>query len=218
MHTDRTAFVNVQAAVHMAHGSVIQKLVTSLAERDWAVCDGFLHPPRIATLRAEAEDLHASGRFRSAGIGHDASKRADIRGDELFWLTPDMAPQAWDVLQRELEALRLAMNAATYLGLHEFEGHYAIYPPGAAYERHLDSFRDGNQRVVSVVLYLNRDWRAVDGGELRLYPGGAHALTPVKLLPHGGTLVCFLSERIPHEVSMAHRMRFSLAGWFRRRA
>lgn len=193
----------------------LQDLVTGLMERDWAVCEGFLDAAHVDALRSEAEELRAAGRFRAAGIGQDSLRRTDIRSDESFWLTPDAAPRAWGLLQQEFEGLRLAVNAATYLGLHEFEGHYAAYPPGAAYTRHLDRFRDDNQRVISVVLYLNDCWGAADGGELRLYPEGNPA--PVTLIPQGGTLVCFLSEQLPHEVLASRRLRFSLTGWFRRR-
>jgi SM-20-related protein len=38
------------------------------------------------------------------------------------------------------------------------------------------------------------------------------------IVPHGGTLVVFLSERFEHEVLPTARARVSLAGWFRRRA
>ena len=201
----------------MTEHQAMQNLVTGLAERDWAVRENLLDARRVIALRTEAEALHAAGHFHAAGIGQDALRRTDIRGDESLWLTPDMTPLAWGLMQQELEALRLAVNAVTYLGLHEFEGHYAVYPPGAAYARHLDRFRDDNQRVVSVVLYLNNDWDAADGGELRLYPGNPQATVPVTLSPRGGTLVCFLSERVPHEVLVANRMRLSLTGWFRRR-
>ncbi len=156
----------------MAEDPAIQNLVSALAGCDWAVCEGFLNVPQVTELRAEAEALRAAGRFQAAGVGQDALRRADIRSDESLWLTSDATPRAWSFVQRELEALRLAVNAATYLGLHEFEGHYAAYPPGAAYARHLDRFRGDNQRVVSVVLYLNDAWGAGDGGELRLYPEG----------------------------------------------
>jgi SM-20-related protein len=30
-----------------------------------------------------------------------------------------------------------------------------------------------------------------------------------------GTLVVFLSDRFPHEVRQASRLRYSIAGWFR---
>jgi SM-20-related protein len=38
------------------------------------------------------------------------------------------------------------------------------------------------------------------------------------VLPEGGTLVAFLSERFQHEVLPARRERLALTGWFRRRA
>ena len=34
--------------------------------------------------------------------------------------------------------------------------------------------------------------------------------------PRGGTLACFLSETVPHEVLTSHRERYSLTAWFRR--
>ncbi|HEV2110231.1 MAG TPA: 2OG-Fe(II) oxygenase [Gammaproteobacteria bacterium] len=199
----------------MHEDSPLQMLTAQLTERDWALWEGFLDRTRVTALRTEAEGLLAAGHFRAAGIGQEVRRRADIRSDELLWITPDAAPQAASLLQSELEALRQAVNAATYLGLHEFEGHYAAYRAGASYARHLDRFRVDNRRVISMVLYLNDAWTAVDGGELRLYPDGTEAVT---VLPRGGTLVCFLSERVPHEVLPARRLRLGLAGWFRRRA
>ncbi len=202
----------------MTHAPALQRLCTELAGRDWAVWEGFLDAPRVKALREEAQAMSAAGHFRAAGIGQQGTRHPEIRGDSLLWLTQDITPLAWALLQDEFDALRLAVNAATYLGLHEFEGHYAIYPPGAAYARHLDRFREDNQRVISLVLYLNDDWGGEDGGELRLYPEGPRATEPVALLPQGGNLVCFLSEGVPHEVLVARRARLALTGWFRRRA
>ena len=201
----------------MVEDSIIRNLCAGLVEQDWAVCERFLDPERVAVLRLEAQSLFDAGRFSAAGVGQEATQHADIRSDRSLWLIPDTTPLAWMLLQQELEALRLAVNAASFLGLHEFEGHYAAYPPGAFYARHLDRFREGNQRVVSVVLYLNDDWRVGDGGELRLYPEGPRASGPITLSPQGGTLVCFLSEGMPHEVLASQRLRLSLTGWFRRR-
>jgi SM-20-related protein len=104
------------------------------------------------------------------------------------------------------------------LGLFELEAHFAVYAPGAAYPTHVDRLRGDDARVLSVVLYLNADWRAADGGALRLYLEGTGRAPRVDVLPCGGTLVAFLSERFAHEVLPAWRERLSLAGWFRRRA
>ena len=112
-----------------------------------------------------------------------------------------------------LEALRIAINSTTYAGLFDLECHYAIYPPGARYRRHSDCLRDDDARVLSVVLYLNEDWRPADGGELMLYVGDGALLVS----PAGGTLVAFLSSQFEHEVLPATRERCSLTGWFRRR-
>ena len=60
------------------------------------------------------------------------------------------------------------LNREAFLGLFELEMHYAWYPPGAGYARHIDQPHGSGQRRVSLVLYLNRRWRAGDGGELKI--------------------------------------------------
>jgi SM-20-related protein len=191
-------------------------LAQQLAAQAWGVVGSFIPQERIAALRDEMETLESEGRFERAGVGRGARERQEVRGDLILWLGDGDAPQAEHLLQHELEALRSAINAATYLGLYEFEGHYAAYPAGAGYARHLDRFQDGGERVVSLVLYLNDGWSAEDGGELCLYPGATEDVDRIQ--PQGGTLVCFLSEQIPHEVLPARRTRRSLTGWYKRRA
>jgi SM-20-related protein len=208
---------NLAADVAGDSGTVIKKLAAALAERDWVCCRNFLEPDRIAALRREAESMRGSGRFHPAGVGHMAERHAGIRGDDIVWVE-ESAPLAWRLQQQELAVLREAFNAKLYLGLHDFEGHYAAYPEGAGYARHLDRFRDGNRRVLSLVLYLNQGWDPEDGGELCLYTGAADVEPAARVLPEGGTLVCFLSEHVPHEVKATRRTRWSLSGWFRRRA
>jgi len=197
----------------------IPQIARGLTVADWVCCPDFLTADRIVALRHEAAGLHERGAFRAAGIGHYAERREDVRGDEILWLDESTAaPEAARLFRDEFAMLRAAINAETYLGLDEFEGHYAVYPAGAAYARHLDRFREENRRVVSLALYLNETWGPEDAGELCLY-GSADAVAPMaSIAPQAGTLVCFLSERVPHEVMAARRVRFSLTGWFRRRA
>jgi SM-20-related protein len=106
------------------------------------------------------------------------------------------------------------LNRELQLGLFDFECHFAIYPAGTRYGRHLDRFKSDARRALSCVLYLNPDWREADGGQLRLYLDESHS---VDVMPRAGTLVTFLSQRFEHEVLPATRERLSLAGWFRRR-
>src|SRR5579859_2950580 len=200
------------------YNAVISDIGRALTATDWVCCRDFLPLQRIAALRREAESLRETGAFRAAGIGHYAERLADVRGDEILWLDETTeAPEATRLFKHEFTALRTAINSQTYLGLDEFEGHYAVYPVGASYARHLDRFREENLRVVSLVLYLNEAWETADGGELCLYDGIEADAPLARIAPEAGTLVCFLSERVPHEVMAARRTRLSLTGWFRRR-
>jgi SM-20-related protein len=188
----------------------------ALAAQSHAVVPDFLPSPAITALAATARRRDAAGEFRAAGIGHGPTRaeRSDIRGDRTLWLD-DQAPAPTErPLWGALEQMRIALNEATFLGLFSFEGHYALYPPGAGYRRHRDCFRDDDTRVLSCVLYLNEAWTAGDGGMLRLYLPGDKVRD---ILPVAGTLVCFLSHRFEHEVLPARRDRLAIAGWFRRR-
>ena len=140
------------------------------------------------------------------------------RGDQIQWLEPESASDAQRDALARFDALRLGLNRELQLGLFEFECHFARYPPGAGYRPHRDQHRGSDARVLSCVLYLNRDWKAEDEGQLRLYmdkpASGEYSDVP----PEGGTLACFLSDRFWHEVLPARRERLSLTGWFRRRS
>jgi SM-20-related protein len=197
----------------------LRQIASGFESRDWICCPGFLPGPRVEALRHESTALHGAGKFHAAGIGRGALRDAAVRGDEVLWFEDDLtwAPEAARLLSGEFSALRDAINAATFLGLQDFEGHYAVYAPGARYARHVDRFKHDSRRVVSVVLYLNDAWEAEDGGELCLYRDPADAEPAGRVLPEAGTLVCFLSATLPHEVREARRARMSLTGWFRRR-
>jgi SM-20-related protein len=67
-----------------------------------------------------------------------------------------------------------------------------------------------------VVLYLNEAWTEADGGLLRLYERDAPDRLAATVLPRAGTLACFMSDTIWHEVTETGRERLSVTGWFRR--
>lgn len=191
-------------------------IVEALAGPGWCVAPAFLDADVTARLRAEALASHALGTFQAAGVGRGLPEmRSDIRGDRILWVEEPEAGTALEAALARMEALRRAVNQALYLGLFDLEVHFAVYPPGGGYQRHLDRFRDDDRRTLTVILYLNEGWRREDGGLLRFWPEPAGE--PLEILPAGGTLVAFLSDRFWHEVTPARRERLSLTGWFRRR-
>jgi SM-20-related protein len=192
----------------------------ALAEAGWVRIPDFVPDAIWRALGEELQGWHAEGGLRAAGVGTGERRRiaSDVRGDQIRWLESTSLSVAQQHALSCLEELRQTLNRELQLGLFEFEGHFALYPPGVGYRRHQDQHQGSDARALSCVMYLNSDWKAEDEGQLRLYPDQAGGAGYREVLPEGGSLVCFLSERFWHEVLPAHRERLSLTGWFRHRS
>lgn len=190
-------------------------IVDDLATQGWSQQKLFVPSSLTLALADECRRRAAQGALAPAGIGRGETQQISegVRGDRIQWLEPGQTA-CCDQYLTLFDELRLAINRSLYLGLEDYESHFALYPPGAFYQKHLDRFRDDDRRAVSAVFYLNQDWQAEQGGALRLYlaDGSTH-----DVLPEAGTLVVFLSADLPHAVLPATRERLSLTGWFRRR-
>ena len=187
----------------------------ALAARGFFIEDGFLSDSEVRSLLDCAARRRERGGFVAAAIGAGSDLRVmpAVRGDATCWLDQPLL-EAERLLLGRLEELRLELNESLYLGLFDLELHYACYPPGARYARHVDQPQGRTQRRVSVIMYLNPGWGEADGGALRLHEGDGGWQD---VLPVGGRLVCFKTERREHEVLGAGRERLSLSGWFRTR-
>lgn len=198
----------------------ISTIIHALAERGYAVIPDFLPADFIQALREEAIALQSAGKLQHASTGRAADNKLDtqVRGDLIHWLDQAQPSALQQNFSLTMEQLREALNQHFYLGLFELENHFALYPPGAVYNKHLDQFRGNQQRQVSCILYLNEDWQAQNGGQLRLYLDGEQPEPYIDVQPEGGTLVVFLSGQFWHEVLPAIKPRISLTGWFRKRS
>lgn len=187
--------------------------IDQLVEDDYVILANCLNIAEWQALASEARALYQQQAFDAAQIGRGAQQNRDpqIRSDYKCWLEPQFA--AGGRYLSWMRRLQTALNASLYLGLQEFEAHYAYYPVGSFYKKHVDRHQNSNARVISAVLYLNEAWQSTDGGELALYNSEDQLLR--RALPEGGTLVLFRSENMPHEVLPALRERWSIAGWFR---
>jgi SM-20-related protein len=180
------------------------------------VLDDFVDRDLLTELRDRCLELHASGALRPARVGRGAQQQLlpEVRGDFISWLS-EPALDAEQRLLARMDELRVALNRALMAGLEDFQGHFALYPRGAAYARHFDRLVGSDVRAISAVLYLNDEWTEEDGAQLRIYTGGGASQD---VLPRGGRLVAFVSERFEHEVLPGRRERLSFTGWFRRRS
>ena len=179
------------------------------------VRDGFLSGAQTGALIDCAQARRGRGDFTAAEVGAGVQKRrrSDVRGDSTCWIV-DPLFEAERALLAYFEALRLELNREGFLGLFDLELHYAHYPAGTGYARHVDQLHGHRQRRVSFVLYLNAAWEPGLGGELRLFDAQGHR----DIEPLGGRLVCFETEEREHTVLTTQRARWSISGWFRTRA
>jgi SM-20-related protein len=190
----------------------LEAVAVCLADQEWAVDPTFIAPELAAALREDAAALKNASKFNRAAVGKNPSVQSETRSDEILWFEPTNLTSAQAAFWNHLEEFRKVMNEKLFLGLNEFEAHFACYEKGAFYAKHVDRFRDDDRRVISMVVYLNDAWSESDGGFLNLSTtSGVHSVSP-----NLGLMVCFKSDRIEHEVKPAQRTRWSIAVWFKR--
>lgn len=181
-------------------------LVNDLCEKGWSNQKGYFKKDFLLNLVSDLE----SKSLVQAGIGSGKDKKLEIRGDKIYWLSNDEQEDSIKNYFSNMNNLKDYLNRELYLGLKEYTGHYAIYPKGAFYKKHLDNIKNSNNRVVTFITYLNEDWKHESGGQLVIYLDGNR----VEIEPEMGDIVCFLSDKIEHEVLEAKTNRSAITGWF----
>ena len=197
--------------------ALLDDIADALAGDGYWVVDNALPNTLLNALLTQFNNTQEQG-FKTAGIGRqsDFQLQETIRSDKIQWIESNTETST--IFLQWMDSLRQGINRRLYLGLFDYESHFASYAVGAFYKKHLDAFRNtrtnGPNRVLSTVLYLNVDWQAGDGGELVIYAEASDDVVE-KISPVFGRLVIFLSEKFPHEVLPATRERKSIAGWYR---
>ncbi|MBH0027815.1 2OG-Fe(II) oxygenase [Pseudoalteromonas sp. SWN29] len=175
-----------------------------------------IHNALIADLVNDlVADCHRiNPHFSLAGIGRLNNLQIDktIRTDKTYWF--DGSSQAQLTYQAIMQSIKTTLNRSFFMGLFDYECHYAKYTQGDFYKKHLDAFKGRSNRVFTTVLYLNTPEQ---GGELIIYKPKSKEVE-ITIKPTAGTLVMFESERFTHEVLPAVDERYSIAGWFRKNA
>lgn len=186
-------------------------LFDQLAEKEFAVVDDALDKEIYSGLNARIDELIAENELRQAGVGSASHFELNkkVRGDEIYWLDRRDDHIATSAFFSMIDQLIEALNRSFFLSLSDAEFHFAHYPMGSHYGRHLDQFKSRNNRQISVILYLNSLWENSDGGELKIYRDSECKI----IEPIGNRLVLFRSDTIWHEVLKTNKSRKSVTGW-----
>lgn len=191
--------------------TIFDAIADDLATHGYAIADHFLGQDEVDVILQLDEFQSKDNNFKKAGIGQkkDLQVNEAVRGDYIQWIDHQQTPPPVQVYLARLKDLILHLNQSLFLSLKDFEIHLTIYPAGSFYKRHLDQFRSDDHRKLSVICYLNNDWREEHGGQLRMFLPNQ----TLDVLPLAGRLVCFRSDQIEHEVLPATRERLSITGW-----
>eukprot|EP00933_Yihiella_yeosuensis_P029041 TRINITY_DN2276_c1_g8_i1.p1 TRINITY_DN2276_c1_g8~~TRINITY_DN2276_c1_g8_i1.p1 ORF type:complete len:413 (-),score=94.68 TRINITY_DN2276_c1_g8_i1:22-1230(-) len=84
---------------------------------------------------------------------------------------------------------------------------------GGCFPWHYDNVGRPNKRRVTMLCYLNPDWKEGDGGELLLLPFLRPAPLAERIAPLHNRIVFFLSDRICHRVLPAEKLRVAFTIW-----
>ena len=196
-----------------------ESIIADLMRKDYSVIDHFFDTQTVTLLRDSLLNHFEEDRFKKAGIGNKTNQlvAAGIRGDYILWIDERIQTQIELVFFRQIHQFIEYLDSSCFLGILHHEFHYALYPPGTGYKRHLDTFQNDDKRKLSIVFYLNEpDWKASDGGALSMYINKKNGSEEViTILPEAGRMVIFESQKIPHEVLLAQRNRLSITGWLK---
>lgn len=195
---------------------ITPEMMDQLADKQWVVANQLWTEDELIQLKHLALKRWDSGQFQPAKVGRSSEQQraAQIRSDWTCWV--DLKLPEFENLAEKVESLRQNLNQSLYLGINQFECHFARYAEGQFYEEHIDQPRLQSplhgERVISFVLYLNENWQPGNGGELRLRLNDKEIL----IEPLWGRLALFRSDTVPHAVLASRTERWSLTGWFRR--
>ncbi len=196
-----------------------EAIISSLLENNYAVVENFFTPKLIGQLRQVLFQKNKENSLKKAAVGNKTNQVIDreVRGDYIEWIDFSRANNVEKEFFKTIENFVEYLNKTCFMGILHKEFHYAIYPEGTFYERHLDTFKNDDRRILSMVLYLNDESWTIDknGGELVIYTAKNESLS---LAPYPGRLVIFESQFLEHEVKpVKEGQRLSITGWLKTR-
>jgi SM-20-related protein len=196
---------------------VYEKVIEGLMEQQYSIVDSFFSKEDVLSLRTSLLEKYEEDIFKKSAIGNQFNEIIveQVRGDFILWLDESKADTSEAVFFTKINDFVNYLNRTCFMGIADKEFHYAVYPPGTYYKRHLDTFQNDSRRKLSIVCYLNdEDWQPDYGGELTIY---FEDKEPLNIYPLQGRMVIFESQVLEHEVKPVKRERLSITGWLKTR-
>lgn len=200
---------------------IYEKIIDDLSNQKYSISDFFFSPEETKQLRESIIQQDNNQDFHQAAVGNAQNEQIvkSVRGDKIRWIDESQQTETEEIFFSKINHFIDYLNQTCYMGIDESEFHYAVYPEGTFYQKHIDAFKNDDRRTLSIVLYLNdEEWKDDFGGQLALYlPKDDGTENELNVLPLAGRLAVFDSKTIPHEVKKVNRPRYSITGWLKTR-
>lgn len=208
-----------------------------LSSQGYAVVDNFLPAENILAMRAEAAQLHGSGRtcpsltevcYEDGSV--DVIEKPGVFSYEQL-LQEDIEPGLFgftNALKEYIPTLFKTRFPDVPLSNYLYANKLTVTTgEGSENPLHLDQCGESDSRKLTMILYLQSNWTAQQGGCFRMFEAvepnvdletvdmGAH----VDIAPLGGRLLTFWADRMPHSVrptyaSSEESHRWAFTTWF----
>lgn len=196
---------------------LFETIINDLLQQQFSIVNDFFSLEEVSILRNSLLAKYEADKFKKSAMGNRVNEEIDktIRGDFILWMDENNINEAESIFFNRINELVVYLNKTCFLGILHKEFHYAVYPKGTFYKRHLDTFQNDDRRKLSIVCYLNEDnWLKENGGELTIYT----EKEALDILPIPGRLVIFESQILEHEVKVVKASeRMSITGWLKTR-
>jgi SM-20-related protein len=190
-----------------------ESIINSYIENKVGIHDNFLSEALSSNLKENLLLLLIDKQLKVAGIGSSSNFITNplIRSDIIYWLDRKHNNIYENNFLDIIDLFIKYLNTTCYTGITGYEFHYAYYDKGSSYKRHLDQFKDNQNRAYSMIMYLNDCWSPSDGGQLCIYHQDFSQMIP----PIYGKCVFFKSNELEHEVLLNYKPRMSITGWLK---
>lgn len=192
---------------------IYNTIIDSFIENKIGIAENFLSASLSFNLKENLKALFISNQLKSAGIGDSKNVAYDdlFRGDNIYWLDKKNNNIHENVFFDLMDSFVLYLNESCYTGINSYEFHYTLYETGSFYKKHIDQFRNNDNRKYSMIMYLNENWEKNDGGELCIH----YQNSIQNISPTNGKIVFFQSNELEHEVLITNKPRMSITGWLK---
>ncbi|PKQ45897.1 2OG-Fe(II) oxygenase [Confluentibacter flavum] len=206
--------------IEFVENPLYEAIISDILSKKYSIVEDFFSTEDVTILRQSLLKKHEENAFKKAAIGNRFEETVvrSIRGDVILWMEEAKADASELLFFNKINSLINYLNKTCFLGILHKEFHYALYPKGTFYKRHIDTFQNDDRRKLSFVCYLNEDgWLPENGGELVLYLNENGEETEKIIYPFPGRVVIFESQIIEHEVRPVNTERLSITGWLKTR-